>query len=121
MAQDRIRDLHLFAMDSFLPLGMGVIHNAKTGGLKKVINVIQSNDPFLQFQIDGETSAKIVRDKIDQFFPGLGHPVVSVDVTIKENHSDFEINEYNSLVSTLQRIDSQLDKLRYFLENDIKK
>ena len=120
MAKDQLRDLHLFAMESVLPLGMGIINNARTGGFEKIMKVIKSKDPFSEFQVDGETSAKIVRDKIDQLIPGLGHPVVSVDVTVEENYSDDETNDRDSLVATLNRIDSQLDQLRHYLKNDSK-
>ena len=121
MAKDQLRDLHLFAMESALPFGMGIINNARTGGLQKIMNVFQSKDPFSEFQVDGETSANAVRDKIDQLIPGLGHPVVSVDVTMEENQTDYEINDQDSLVSTLQRIDKQLDELSHYLNNDSKK
>ena len=120
MAKDQLRDLHLFAMESALPFGMGVFNSAKTGGLKKIIGVLRSKDPFSEFQIDGETSAKKVKDKIDQLIPGLGHPVVSVDVTVEENYSDSASNDQDSLVSTLLRIDSQLEQLRHYLRNDSK-
>ena len=120
MAKDQLRDLHLFAMESVLPFGMGIINNAKTGGLKKIADILKSKDPFSEFQIDGETSAQRLRDKIDQFFPGLGHPVVSVDVTVEENHPNNEINDQESLISTLNRIDNHLDKLRYYLDDDSK-
>jgi len=120
MAKDHLRDLHLFTMESALPLGMGIINNARAGGLQKIMNVFKSKDPFSELQVDGETSAKIVRDKIDQLIPGLGHPVVSVDVTVEVNHPDDEIKDRDSLVSTLNRIDSQLDQLRHYLNNDSK-
>ena len=120
MAQDQLRELHLFAMESALPVGMGIIHNAKTGGLQKIINVFKSKDPFSEFQVDGETSAKTVRDKIDQLIPGLGHPVVSVDVTVEENFTNYEMKDRDSLVSTLNRIDTQLDQMRQYLNNDSK-
>jgi len=121
MAQDQLKDLHLFAMESFLPFGMGVVNSARTGGFQKIINVLKSKDPFSEFQVNGESSAKTVRDKIDQLIPGLGNPVVSVDVTVEENHPDYEINDRDSLVSTLNRIDSQLDQLSHYLNNDSKK
>ena len=118
MAKDQLRDFHLFAMESALPFGMGIINNAKVGGLHKIMDVLKSKDPFSEFQIDGETSAKTVRDKIDQLIPGLGYPVVSVDVTVEENYTDYESNDQNSLVSTLNRIDSQLDQMRRIISND---
>ena len=118
MAKDQLRDLHLFAMESALPFGMGIINNARTGGFQKIMDVFKSNDPLSAFQGDGESSAKKVRDKIDQFIPGLGHPVVSVDVTIEKNYSDYKENEKDSLVSTLNRIDTHLEQLRQYFMND---
>ena len=118
MAKDQIRDLHLFAIESALPFGMGIINNAKTGGFQKIMDVCKSKDPISEFQVDGETDAKIMRDKIDQVIPGLGHPVIAVDVTVEANYSDYEINDQDSLVSTLNRIDSQLDQLRCFISDD---
>ena len=118
MAKDQLRDFHLFAMESALPFGMGILQNAKTGGFQKIIDVFQSKDPFSEFQVDGENSAKTVRDKIDQLIPGLGYPVVSVDVTVEENYPDHESNDQDCLVSTLNRIDTELDQLRRFINND---
>ncbi len=118
MAKDKLRYLHLFAMESALPFGMGIINNAKSGGLKKIMDVCRSEDPLSEFQVAGETSAKIVRDKIDQFVPGLGHPVVSVEVTVEENDCAYGTNDRDSLVLTLNRIDNQLDQLRQYLSND---
>ena len=118
MAKDQIRDLHLFAMESALPFGMGIINNAKTGGFQKIIDVLKSKDPYSEFQADGKTSAKTVRDKIDQLIPGLGHPVVSVDVTVEEKNPDYDTNDADSLASTLKRIDDQLSQLRRYIGND---
>jgi len=118
MAKDQLRDFHLFAMESALPFGMGIINNAKSGGFQKIMDVFKTKDPFSEFQVDGETSAKIVRDKIDQLIPGLGYPVVSVDVTVEENYPDYESNDQDSLVLTLNRIDSELDQLRSFINDD---
>ena len=118
MAKDQLRDFHLFAMESALPFGMGIIHKAKTGGFQKILDVFKSKDPFSEFQVDGETSAKKVRDKIDQLIPGLGYPVVSVDVTVEENYPDYEANDQDSLVLTLNRIESDLDQLRRFISDD---
>ena len=120
MVKDQLRDFHLFAMESALPFGIGIIKNAKSGGFQKIIDVLKSKDPFSELQVDGETSAKKIRDNIDQLIPGLGHPIVSVDVTVEENHPDSEINDHDSLVSTLNTIDNQLDQLRHLLRNDSK-
>ena len=118
MAKDQLRDFHLYAMESALPFGMGIIKNAKTGGFQKIMDVIKLKDPFSEFQVDGETSAKSVRDKIDQLIPGLGYPIISVDVSVEENHPDYESNDKDSLVSTLNRIDTELDQLRRLISND---
>ena len=62
MAKDQLRDFHLFAMESALPFGMGIIKNAKTGGFQNMMDVFKSKDPFSAFQVEGKTSAKKVRD-----------------------------------------------------------
>ena len=121
MAKDQLRDFHLFAMESALPFGLGIINNAKSGGFQKIMDVFKTKDPFSEFQVDGQSDAKTVRDKIDQFIPGLGYPVVSVDVTVEENYPDYESNDQDSLVLTLNRIDSELDQLRSFLNDDSSK
>ena len=121
MAKDQLRDFHLFALESALPFGMGIIKNAKTGGFQKIMDVCKSNDPFSAFQVDGETSAKTLRNKIDQFIPGLGYPVVAVDVTVDENYPDYERNDQDSLVSTLNRIDTDLNQLRRLIKSDLLK
>ncbi|WP_413678908.1 hypothetical protein [Prochlorococcus sp. MIT 0916] len=118
MAKDQLRDFHLFAVESVLPFGMGIINNAKAGGFQKIMDVFKSKDPFSEFQVDGEVSAKTARDKIDQLFPGLGYPVVSVDVTVEEEYPDYESHDQDSLISTLNRIDSELSQLRRCLGND---
>ncbi len=118
MAKDQLRDFHLFAMETALPFGMGIINNAKSGGFQKIMDVFKSKDPFSEFQVDGQTSAKTLRDKIDQLIPGLGYPVVSVDVNVEENYPDYESNDQDTLVLTLKRIDSELDHLRSFINND---
>ena len=53
MAKDQLKDLHLFAMESALPFGMGIINNAKTGGLKKIIDTLNSEDPFSHYYAIG--------------------------------------------------------------------
>ena len=118
MAKDQLRDFHLFAMESALPFGMGIIKNAKNGGFQKILDVFRSKDPFSEFQVDGEKSAKNVRDKIDQLIPGLGHPVVSVNVTVEEKYPDYKSNDQDSLASTLNRIDTELSKLRRLINNN---
>ena len=120
MAKDQLRDFHLFAMESALPFGIGIIKNAKSGGFQKIIDVLKSKDPFSTLQVDGENSAKKVRDKMEKIVPGLGYPVVSVDATVEENYSDYERNDQDSLVSTLNRIDSELDQLRHYFSDSPK-
>ena len=117
MAKDQFRDLHLFAMQSVLPFGMGIVNNAKSGGFRKIIDVLRSNDPYSEFQVAGDVAAGVVRDKIDEFIPGLGHPVVSVEVNVEEETADSEPINYDSLISTLNRINTHADQLRDFFEN----
>tara|TARA_Y100001968_G_scaffold265859_1_gene255173 strand:- start:511 stop:888 length:378 start_codon:yes stop_codon:yes gene_type:complete len=118
MAKDQLKDFHLFAIESALPVGMGIINDAKSGGFQKIKDVFKSKDPFSEFKVHGETSAKTLRDKIDQLIPGLGYPVVSVDVTVEENYPDYVSNDQESLVLTLNRINSDLDQLRNLINDE---
>ena len=120
MAKDKLKDLHLFAVESALPFGMGIIKNAKSGGFQRIKDVLRSRDPLSEFRVDGQTSAKVVRDKIDQLIPGLGYPVVSVDVTVEQNTHNHENNDQDSLISTLDRIDNDLDQLRHYFSDGSK-
>ena len=54
----------------------------------------------------------------DMFLNYENKDVIFDDVTIEENQADDEINDQDSLVSTLHRIDSQLDQLSHYLNND---
>ena len=121
MAKDQLRNLHLFAIESALPFGMGILEDAKTGGIQKVMDVLKSEDPFSEFQLDGKNSAKAFRDKIEQIIPGLGYPVISVDVTVAKNYPDHENNDEEALVSTLSRIDTELNQLKRLIRNDSSK
>tara|TARA_B100000700_G_scaffold96686_1_gene108831 strand:+ start:1401 stop:1775 length:375 start_codon:yes stop_codon:yes gene_type:complete len=121
MAKHQLKDLHLYTMQSVLPAGIGIFNTIKSGGFSKVINICRSEDPFSTFQVDGEMSAKMVRDKIDQLLPGLGNPVVSVNVTVAQKDEDFEISEDDSLLSTLNRIEVQLNVMRQYFNHDSKR
>ena len=41
-----------------------LVEDAKTGGMKKIMDVFRSENPFSEFQADGETSAKKVRPQV---------------------------------------------------------
>ena len=41
-------------------------------------------------------------------------------MTVEENYPEYESNDKDSLVSTLNRIDSELDKLRHYLRDGSK-
>ena len=41
-------------------------------------------------------------------------------MTVDENYPDYQSNDQDSLVSTLNRIDSELDKLRHYLTHGTK-
>mgnify|MGYP001457506556 CR=1 FL=1 len=59
MAHDQFKNLHLSLMQFILPVGMGVVHNAKAGGLKKVIDVFNSNDPVSELQVEGKECSRL--------------------------------------------------------------
>ncbi|MEB3242709.1 MAG: hypothetical protein VKO44_03655 [Cyanobacteriota bacterium] len=82
MAADPFDALRLTLMQDVLPVGLAVVERARKGGPKEVLAAFDgsSADPLGQLRNEGEPAAKSVRDNLDRLQPGLGNPVVKVDV-----------------------------------------
>jgi len=108
-------------MQDFLPVGIAVFDRARKGGAGKVIAAFkESEDPLDVLRSEGESSAKIVRERLDQVRPGLANPVVPVTVDVKETGlTTDEISDANALNSFLQRLELQLDALYSCLGDDL--
>lgn len=82
MAADPFDALRLTLMQDVLPVGLAVAERVRKGGAKEVLSAFDgsSADPLGRLRQEGEPAARTVRDNLDRLQPGLGNPVVKVDV-----------------------------------------
>jgi hypothetical protein len=82
MAADPLDSLRLALMQDVLPLGLAVVERARKGGPAEVLAAFDgtSADPLGQLRQEGEPAASQVRENLDRFQPGLGNPVMKVEV-----------------------------------------
>lgn len=82
MAADPLDTLRLTLMQDVLPVGLAVVERARKGGPREVLAAF-GGDPSAsldRLRQEGEPVASQVRQTLDRFQPGLGNPVVKVEV-----------------------------------------
>ena len=82
MAADPLDTLRLTLMQDVLPVGLAVVERARKGGPREVLAAFEG-DPSAslnRLRQEGEPVASQVRQTLDRFQPGLGNPVVKVEV-----------------------------------------
>ena len=82
MAADPLDSFRLKLMQELLPVGLAVADRARKGGAKDVMAAFQAGDgdPLEQLRLEGEGAASQVRQSLDRLRPGLGNPVMKVEV-----------------------------------------
>ena len=82
MAADPLDALRLTLMQDVLPVGMAMVERARRGGAREVLAAFDGSsvDPLGQLRQEGEPSASDLREQLDRLQPGLGNPVMKVDV-----------------------------------------
>ena len=82
MATDPFDALRLTLMQDVLPVGLAVAERVRKGGAREVMAAFDgsSADPLGQLREEGEPSASQVRESLDRLSPGLGNPVMKVEV-----------------------------------------
>ncbi len=82
MAADPLDSLRLALMQDVLPVGLAVVERVRKGGPAEVLAAFDgtSADPLGQLREEGEPAASQVRENLDRFQPGLGNPVMKVEV-----------------------------------------
>ena len=82
MAADPFDTLRLALMQDVLPVGLAVVDRVRKGGPQQVLEAFDgsSPDPIDQLRQEGETAATQVREQLDRVTPGLGNPVMKVEV-----------------------------------------
>jgi hypothetical protein len=82
MATDPLDALRLTLMQDVLPVGLAVAERARKDGPRGVMAAFDgsSADPLGQLRQEGEPAASQVRESLDRLSPGLGNPVMKVEV-----------------------------------------
>jgi hypothetical protein len=85
MASDPLDALRLTLMQDVLPVGLAVVERARKGGAREVLAALEGNashpgDPLTVLRQEGEPAASQLRDSLDRLQPGLGNPVMKVEV-----------------------------------------
>ncbi|MEB3260613.1 MAG: hypothetical protein VKP63_08315 [Cyanobacteriota bacterium] len=82
MAADPFDALRLTLMQDVLPVGLAMADRVRKGGPKEVLAAFdgRSADPLGSLRQEGEPAASTFRDTLDRLQPGLGNPVLKVEV-----------------------------------------
>lgn len=108
-------------MQDVLPVGLAMVERVRRGGAAKVVeSFTTSSDPLADLREEGASAAESVREHLDQVSPGLGNPVIQVDVDVEPMAATAAntttSDEDESLTVVLARIESRLELLQQQLE-----
>ena len=111
--------LRLALMQEVLPVGLAFVDRVRTDGPAKAVeSVARGDDPLGDLRQQGEAAAREVRERLDQISPGLGNPVMTVEVEV-EVDEPMELQDKlhasnadsSELTNVLERIDGRLQRL----------
>jgi len=107
--------LRLALMQEVLPMGLAFVDRVRTEGPAKAVeSVARGDNPLGDLREQGEAAAREVRERLDQISPGLGNPVMSVQVQVDEPlQPEVAVEQGDSLElqEVLARIDGRLQRL----------
>ena len=119
MAAEPLDALRLTLMQDVLPVGFAMVERARRGGPRQVLAAFDGSaeDPLGTLRQEGESAASEFRQSLDRIHPGLGNPVVKVDVRdvpadpVTQKGEEDEEEATADLEATLARIAERLDLL----------
>ena len=121
--------LRLALMQDVLPMGLAFVDRVRTEGPAKAVeSVARGDNPLGDLRQQGEAAAREVRERLDQISPGLGNPVMPVQVQVDEPvepqdmldaevassaqaEASSELDDSQHLHEVLSRIDGRLQRL----------
>ena len=81
MASDPLESLRLTLMQEVLPVGIAMVERARRGGPQELVEAFSAGeDPLGRLREEGDAAARQLRDSLDRLQPGLGNPVMKVQV-----------------------------------------
>jgi len=127
MATDPLDALRQALMQDVLPVGLAVADRVRKGGPREVLAAFDGRhpDPLGHLRQEGEPAASRVREGLDRLQPGLGNPVMKVEVrdvepvTSPASPPAADPQETADLQDALARIAARLDALeRHLIAGD---
>ncbi|MEB3266154.1 MAG: hypothetical protein VKN13_06005 [Cyanobacteriota bacterium] len=131
MATDPLDALRLTLMQDVLPVGLAAADRMRRGGPRELLAAFDgsSADPLGRLRQEGEPVASQLRDNLDRLQPGLGNPVMKVDVrdmadsttaapttaAASGDDAGTDTDERAELQQALGRINARLDRLEILL------
>ena len=108
MADEIFDSFRLSLMQDVLPVGIALVERARKKGTSGLMEVFtESKEPFKELREEGEPFAKSLRDNLDTLSPGLGNPIMSVEVSVEVGVISMEINNDDFNPKSVKRV---LDK-----------
>ena len=78
-------ELRLALMQDVLPMGLAFVDRVRSDGPARAVESLAQADDLLEdLRREGEPAARVLRERLDQISPGLGNPVMSVQVQADE-------------------------------------
>jgi len=123
MAADPLDTLRLRLMQDLLPVGVAMVERARKGGFKGVVDGFATatddaggSDPLSRLRQEGEPLASQLRDGLDRVAPGLGNPVMKVDVRVEQTPPTAEapmpsLPDEAALLARLRAMEQRLGEL----------
>ncbi len=119
MAQNLFSIWHIALMETALPVGIAIVNRAKKENVGKILDGLMSADTSIGIlKEEGREDAQLVRMQLDRVIPGLGNPVIEVEVSVKPkaNNSKATFSD-PELVIILNRIESRMNELKIYLDD----
>ena len=109
-------ELRLALMQDVLPMGLAFVDRVHSDGPARAVESLAQADDLLEdLRREGEPAARVLRERLDQISPGLGNPVMSVQVQVDEPVEPLEspalTNDPQELQEVLARIETRLQRL----------
>jgi len=110
MAPDPLDALRLSLMQDVLPVGLAALDRVRRGGPQELIAAFDGAepDPLDRLRQEGEPAASKVRQQLDQVSPGLGNPVMKVEVRDVPPEPGSPVPDPKELQARLQIIEQRL-------------
>ena len=105
MANDPLQSLRLQMLNDVLPVGLGAVARLRSARAGDLVNdLFKGQDGVANLRQDGEDDARQLRDLLDQLAPGLGNPVVEVDVEVQSRPADSSGPEEEDIQDLQERL-----------------